>query len=79
MTAPTIARRSVATGMAVLGLLATLVAAWAIVSHDVGEGPIVVELTATHGLHRGEIPELAALVGGFVLCAVAAWLGRAPR
>ena len=79
MTSPTTARRSVATGMAVFGLLATLVAAWAIVAHDVGEGSVVVELTAAHGLHRGEIPELAALAGGLILCAVGAWWGRTAR
>jgi len=79
VTSPTTARRSVATGMAVFGLLATLVAAWAIVAHDVGEGPVVVELTAAHGLHRGEIPELAALAGGLTLCAVGAWWGRTAR
>jgi len=65
--------------MSVLGLLATLVATWAIVAHDVGEGSVVVELTAAHGLHRGEIPELAALAGGLTLCAIGAWWGRAAR
>lgn len=79
MPTPTTVRRSVAVVIAAVGLLATIVAAWAIVAHDVGEGPVVVSLSVGHGLHRGEVPELVALVGGLALVAVGAWMSRSSR
>jgi hypothetical protein len=79
LTPPTTARRSVAGAIVLVGLVAALVAAWAIVAHDVGEGPVVIEFTARHGLHRGEVREVSVLVGGFALTGIGVWLVRSSR
>lgn len=79
MSAPTTARRSVAVVIAAVGLLVALLAVWAIMAEDRGEGPVVIEVTTGHGLHRGEVREVGALFGGLALVGVGAWIGRPTR
>lgn len=78
MPARTRRRRSAAAVVGLLGLILTVAAAWAIVAQDGGGGRVVIGLTASHGLHRDELIELGALVGGVPLGIVGLWLWR-PR
>ena len=78
MSAPITARRSIAFVVAGVGLCVAVLAVWTIVAGDVREGPVVIELTADHGVHRGELSEVGALVGGVALVGFGAWMGRKP-
>jgi hypothetical protein len=62
-----------------VGLLVAAVGGWSIIAHDVAEGPVVVKISAGHGLHRGEVPELGLFLVGIWLVAVGAWVGRFGR
>ena len=45
----------------------------------VREGPVLVALSATHGIHRGDVGVVAAWVLGVIGVATCAWSPRADR